>query len=103
MQDDPQRALQLATPQWTASSEGQAWQTRMAALFKGRSWSCRTSLPTAGKTTRARFAWPNLKLKSRETGAALVAAPVLAQGGQGLAAVLRRSAKPGLIALRTGS
>ncbi|MGE8492282.1 MULTISPECIES: L,D-transpeptidase family protein [unclassified Comamonas] len=66
MQDDPQRALQLATPQWTASSEGQAWQTRMAALFKGRSVELQDISTYGWKDDKGEIRVANLKLKSRE-------------------------------------
>lgn len=66
MQDDPQKALQLATPQWTASPEGQAWQARMAALFKGRSVELQEVSTYGWKDDKGEIRVANLKLKSRE-------------------------------------
>ncbi|MEF9964229.1 MAG: L,D-transpeptidase family protein [Comamonas sp.] len=66
LQDDPQKALQLATPQWTASPEGQAWQTRMAALFKGRSVELQELSTYGWKDDKGEIRVANLKLKSRE-------------------------------------
>lgn len=66
MQDDPQLPLQLATPQWTASTEGQAWQTRMAALFKGRSVELQDVSTYGWKDDKGEIRVANLKLKSRE-------------------------------------
>lgn len=66
MQDDPQQALQLATPQWTASPEGQVWQTRMAALFKGRSVELQEVSTYGWKDDKGEIRVANLKLKSRE-------------------------------------
>ncbi|QMV74085.1 L,D-transpeptidase [Comamonas piscis] len=66
MQDDPQAALQLATPQWTTSAEGQAWQTRMAGLFKGRKVELQDISTYGWKDDKGEIRVANLKLKSRE-------------------------------------
>jgi len=66
MQDGPQAALQLASPQWTASPEGQAWQNRMAALFKGRNVELQDISTYGWKDDKGEIRVANLKLKSRE-------------------------------------
>ncbi len=66
MQDGPQAALQLASPQWTASPEGQAWQNRMAALFKGRNVELQDISTYSWKDDKGEIRVANLKLKSRE-------------------------------------
>lgn len=66
MQDGPQAALQLASPQWTASPEGQAWQNRMASLFKGRNVELQDISSYGWKDDKGEIRVANLKLKSRE-------------------------------------